>query len=344
MKHAIHWAAATFVVSAAFALAAGLGQPARAQDDETFVVPESMANVPESPDPIKFPLWEWTGHHISQMIAGEILKRMGYNVEYIHTAEIPSVPAIQEGSLHASMEYWVGNNRVKFFKATQQGGGAEDLGYLGLAPRETWYYPPYVEKDCPGLPDYNALNQCKELFSTTETFPQGRFLDYPAEWVINNDKRLAALGVDFALVRSGGEGAMITEIESAYARQAPLLVQFWSPHWLLSKYDLKEVKLPPWEPACEEDPAWGVNPDATYDCDIPIQEIKKLIWGGLREKWPAAHRLLRNVQITNDIQNALVLKVDVEGQKIEDVVKTWLDENTHIWRWWVKDALMNPGA
>ena len=166
MAYRIVSLAAGAIAVGALSLALGPVPPALAQDDD-FVVPESMATVPESPDPIKLPLWEWTGHQVSQYIAGEILKRMGYNVEYIHTAEIPSVPAIMEGSLHVSMEYWVGNNRVKFFKATQRGGGAEDLGYLGLAPRETWYYPAYVEEQCPGLPDWQALNKCKDLFATT---------------------------------------------------------------------------------------------------------------------------------------------------------------------------------
>ena len=317
--------------------------PATLAQDDDFVVPESMTNVPESPDPIKLPLWEWTGHQTGQYIAGELLKRMGYNVEYVHAGEIPSVPAIQEGSLHVSMEYWVGNNRIKFFKATQQDGGAEDLGYLGLAPFEGWYYPPYVEEACPGLPDWRALNDCKDIFSTTETFPQGRFLDYPAEWVANNDKRIEALGIDYMLVRSGGEGALITEIESAYARKAPLLVQFWQPHWALSKFDMNVVELPPHTLACEEDPSWGPNPDATFDCSIPVQEIKKLVWAGLRDKWPGAHRFLRNVRITNEIQNAMVLKIDVDGEKIEDVVAEWIDNNESTWSWWVKDALRNPG-
>jgi glycine betaine/proline transport system substrate-binding protein len=313
-----------------------------AQDDD-FVVPDAMTTVPESPDPIMLPLWEWTGHHISQMITGEVLKKMGYTVEYVHTAEIPSVPAIQEGSLHASMEYWVANNREKFFKATQEGGGAQDLGYLGLVPMETWYYPAYVEEQCPGLPDYKALNDCKDLFATAETLPQGRFLDYPAEWVTNNDQRVAALGLDFALVRSGGEGSLITEIDSAYARKAPLVLQFWTPHWVFNKYDLKPVALPDWEPACTEDPAWGSNPDATFDCNMPPGEVKKLVWAGVRDKWPGAYRLMRNVQITNAVQNALVLQVDVEGKDIDAVVQAWIDENQDIWRWWIKDALMNPG-
>ena len=216
--------------------------PGTLAQEEEFVVPDAMADVPESTDPIKFPLWEWTGHQVSQYIGGELLKRMGYNVEFVHAGEIPSVSAIQEGTLHVSLEYWAsGPNRVKFFKATQQGGGAEDLGYLGIVPNEGWFYPSYMEEDCPGLPDWHALNDCAELFSTTETFPQGRFLDYPAEWLADNDKRIAALGLNYTLVRSGGEGSLITEIESAYARKAPVLLMFWSPQWVFAKYDLKTI-------------------------------------------------------------------------------------------------------
>ena len=63
----------------------------------------------------------------------------------------------------------------------------------------------------------------------------------------------------------------------------------------------------------------------------------------MRDKWPAAHRLLRNFQITNEDQNALVLKIDVEGQKLEDVVAEWLEENERKWGLWVKDAKYNPG-
>jgi glycine betaine/proline transport system substrate-binding protein len=77
---------------------------------------------------------------------------------------------------------------------------------------------------------------------------------------------------------------------------------------------------------------------------MPPGEVKKLVWAGVKDKWPGAYRLLRNVQITNDIQNNLVLQVDVEGKDMNEVVKTWLDENEHVWRWWIKDALMNPGA
>ena len=322
-------------------LAIGVFPSAFAQDETT--APESIAVVPESPDAIKLPLWEWTGHHVVQTITGEILKHMGYNVEFVHAGEIPSHPAIAAGELHASMEVWVSGRRVEFFHNTH-GKGGEDLGYLGLAPGEGWFYPPYVEEQCPGLPDWRALNDCAELFSVPETFPKGRFLDYPAEWAVPNDQRIEALDLNYQIVKSGGEGSLITEIESAYARKAPLLLIFWAPHWAFNKYQLNRVQFPPYEITCEEDPAWGLNKDAVWDCDLPAQEIKKYAWAGVKDKWPAAYRLMRNVRITNDIQEALMLKIDVEGGKLENVVADWLKENEIMWRAWVKDAMLNPGS
>ena len=318
-------------------LLAAASIPAAAEEE---VVP--LAKVPESPDPIILPLYEWTGHHVTQMVTGEVLKRMGYNVEYRVTGNVAATVAIPQGELHADMEFWVNNLRVQFLKDTH-GGGAEDLGHLGLAPGEGWFYPAYVEEMCPGLPDWKALNECAEVFAVPETLPQGRFLDYPAEWQAHNDTRIEALALDYRIVPSGGEGSLITEVESAYARKAPLLLMFWEPHWLFSKYDLKRVALPAHSAACEEDPEWGVNPNAVWDCDLPAQETKKFLWEGVREKWPAAHRLMRNVRVTNDEQNAMVIKIDVDGEKTEDVVTAWIDANESTWRWWVKDALLNPG-
>jgi len=311
-----------------------------ASEDEE--IPDSVAVTPESTDPIKLPMWEWTGHHVTQMLAGEILKTMGYNVEYPHVGEHPSIPLITSGELAGSIEYWVSTNRVKFYKATQLQGG-EDMGYLGLAPGQAWYYPSYVEEQCPGLPDWTALNDCAELFASDETFPNGRFLDYPAEWLLYNQERIDALGLDYTPVRSSGEGSLITEIESAYARKAPLLVMFWSPHWIFSKFDLKPIKFPTHEVECQTDPSWGINPDAIYDCGTPVEEIKKLMWGGIREKWPAAYRLIRNFTLDNDAQNAMVMKIDVDGEKLEDVIAQWMDDNQDVWRPWVKDAMYNPG-
>ena len=69
-----------------------------AADEEFDEIPDAIAVTPESTDPIKLPLWEWTGHHVSQMLAGEILKTMGYNVEYVHVGGSRRYPRSEAAS------------------------------------------------------------------------------------------------------------------------------------------------------------------------------------------------------------------------------------------------------
>ena len=38
---------------------------------------------PESKDPIKLTLHDWTGQLITTQIMGEVLKKAGYNIEYV---------------------------------------------------------------------------------------------------------------------------------------------------------------------------------------------------------------------------------------------------------------------
>src|SRR5580765_557720 len=75
----------------AVAVALSLGGQARA------------GSVPESTDPIKLAINEWTGQHITTYIAGEILTRMGYRVEYVTAGSYPQYTGIADGSLTATL-------------------------------------------------------------------------------------------------------------------------------------------------------------------------------------------------------------------------------------------------
>ena len=52
------------------------------------------SNIPESSDPIKIVINDWTGQHVSTKLAGEVLKKMGYNVEYVSAGALPMLAAI----------------------------------------------------------------------------------------------------------------------------------------------------------------------------------------------------------------------------------------------------------
>ena len=158
------------------------------------VATNAQAAVPESQDPIKLAINEWTGQHISTHVAGEILKRMGYNVEYVTAGYYPQMQAIEDNTISATLEIWSSNIGEHYDKALASGNVVE-LGDLGLVPVESWYYNDAAKAKCPGLPNYKALNDCVEAFANAETFPKGRFVDYPADWGTSNVDRIAGLEV-----------------------------------------------------------------------------------------------------------------------------------------------------
>lgn len=292
---------------------------------------------PESSDPIRLTINEWTGQTITTHIAGGILKDMGYNVEYVVAGYFPQMIALQDGSVTAALEIWTTNIADALDNALAT-NNVVDLGPLGLAPVETWFYTPFAEEKCPGLPAWTALKECAEAFATIDTMPEGRLLDYPADWGTTNGDRLKALDLPFTAIPAGSEGALVAEIRAAFAREEPLLVMFFSPHWLFNDTDLRQVELPPYEDGCFDDPAVGINPDATYDCDFVRGDVRKVVWAGMKDKWPAAERLLSALTIDNEAQIPLITQIDMDGKSLEEVAEGWRNENADLIQSWVDAA------
>ena len=210
-------------------------------------------------DSIKLAVNEWTGQHITTRVAGEILARMGYKVEYVTAGYYPQMTALQDNTVSATLEIW-SSNIGEHYDTALASGKVVELGDLGLSPVETWHFNPAAKEKCPGLPDWNALQDCAEVFANAETFPNGRLVDYPADWGTSNVDRIKGLGLSYVSVPAGSEGALVAEIRAANAKKQPLLVMFWSPHWLFAVEELEIVDLPTYQAGCHDDPKVGVNP------------------------------------------------------------------------------------
>jgi len=301
-------------------------------------VSPASAEVPESSDPIKLAINEWTGQVITTHIAGEILQRMGYNVEYTTAGYLPQFEAIQDGTVTASLEIW-SNNVGDAYTTAEATGNIEDIGDLGLNAGEQWIYPKYMEEQCPGLPALDAFIACADQFSTPETFPNGRLLDYPLDWGARNADVIAAMQLPYTSVPGGSEGAMVAEFKAAYERQEPIVMMFWTPHWLYADVEVGAVDLPAFDPACESDAAWGTNPDATGDCLYEQPTTFKVAWSGMKDEWPAAYRFLSTFTLEAEDQIPLISKVDAQGMDMDAVIKEWVDANEAKWRPMVDAAL-----
>lgn len=282
-------------------------------------------------DPIKLAINEWTGQHVSTHVAGDMLEAAGYKVEYVTAGYMNMYQAMADGELHGAMEIWSSNVSEDYAKKVADGGVVE-LGNLELDAKEGLAYPAHVADLCPGLPAWEALRDCAMTFATAETIPQGRLVDYPADWGTPGADRMTGFDLPFKAVPAGSEGALITELRASTEKKSPLLIVFWQPHWAMSAYDVKFVDLPIGNDECFNDASWGSNPNATHDCDFSATRIFKAGWAGMEEKWPAAFEILSNYTLSVDAQQPMMGAIDVDGGNIEDVVAAWMAENEAKWK------------
>jgi glycine betaine/proline transport system substrate-binding protein len=290
----------------------------------------------ESADPIKLTLHDWTGQLITTQIMGEVLRKAGYNVEYVQADYLAQFAGIETGDLTVAMELWDTTAR-EALDASVATGNTENLGPTGMSAKEEWWYPLYMKEQCPGLPNWEALLEpaCAEAFSTPETAPKGRYLGGPVTWGGYDEERIAALDLPFEVIHAGTDAALFAELESAYQRKAPIILWIYAPHWAPVKYEGEFVEFPTYEPACYSDPAWGLNADATHDCGKPFGEIWKAGWVGMKDKWPGAHKAVQAFALDNATMGALVTEVDLNGKSVETVVAEWMAANEATWKAWI---------
>lgn len=288
----------------------------------------------ESTDPIKMTLHDWSGQLITTTLMGEVLKEAGYNVEYVQADYIAQFAGLKTGDLHVAMELWETTAREAMDEAFAT-GKVVSLGETGMQAIEEWWYPAYMEERCPGLPNWEALKDCADAFSTPETAPMGRYLGGPVTWGGFDDERVEALGLDFEVVHAGTDAALFAELEAAYQREDPIMLWVYSPHWAPAKFKGSYVQFPPYSAECYNDPSVGINPNAAYDCGKPSGPIWKASWAGLADKWPNAEKAIKNFKISNEDMGAMVADVDLNGKSVDETVAAWMADHKDTWSAWI---------
>lgn len=288
-----------------------------------------LAGAAPADEAVKIAINEWTGQALSAKIAGALFQEMGLEVEYVTAGAVPQFAAFADGSLHVNPETW-SNNLGDIFPKAVESGDIVIVGNLGLEPKEGWFYPPYMEDKCPGLPDYSALYDCAQAFAAADTFPNGRLITYPADWGTRSTDLVAAIDLPFQPVAGGSEGAMVAEMKAAVAAEQPMIMMFWQPHWIFADIDLNLVEWDRYSADCESGPQ--SRGDA---CGFAQAEVQKIASKGFRDSHPAAYAAYEKMSLSNDLQNALIKKVDQDGMSVEDAVAEWMAANESTWKSWV---------
>ncbi len=275
---------------------------------------------------------DWASQAVMTHIAAQLLRRFGYDTTTILVTSDEQWGLFKYAKADVQLELWEGTMRA-MFERMQKRKLVIDIGNHKATTREEWWYPNYVEKQCPGLPDWKALKKCWKIFIHQETAPLGRYLSGP--WEKPDAARIRALGLRFRVKRTSEQG-LIDALIQAHKTQQPIVLFNWSPNWLQLKYPGTFVEFPKWSRECEQDPSWGINPDLSYDCGNPQSGwLKKIVHADFYSASPCAVAVLKKISFDDKALENFFLQAQ-EGKNTIAIAEEWLSLNPATWKQWIK--------
>nr|BFE87322.1 hypothetical protein GCM10020093_099230 [Planobispora longispora] len=136
------------------------------------------------------------------------------------------------------------------------------------------------------------------------------------------------LDLDYKVVYSGSEDALIKAARRATEKREPLLLYFYEPQWLFSQVKLVKINLPPYAIGCDADPK-------KVSCDYPPYLLDKIVSRRFADTGGKAYELVRNFSWTNEQQNAVASDIAQKGLTAEQAAAKWIDANQIVWKDWM---------
>jgi glycine betaine/proline transport system substrate-binding protein len=303
----------------------------------TFLTPISQA-TDDTAKPITILTLDWTSQVVMSHIFGKLLEHKGYSIKYLNKPSDSQWFLLSSENAHLQVEVWEGSMAERFDNLVSR-KLIIDAGTHDAKTREEWWYPDYVEEDCPGLPDWRALNNCASLF--TEGGTKGLY--YTGPWEKPDRARIRALHLDFDIVTLSNSDELRRKLESAIKDKKPVMIFNWTPNWVEAVYQGHFVEFPDYAPECETEKSWGINKNLNWDCGNPKDGwLKKAVSKNFPDDWPCALQLVKAISFDNKEISETAALVEVSGLSAEQAAQRWLEQNHPRWQNWLESSQCQP--
>ena len=269
----------------------------------------------------------WAGYEASAAVVAYLMKsQLGLNVRTVKLTELDSWKGFEQGTVDVIIEDWGHDAEKK--KYIDQKHVAVTAGTNGNIGVIGWYVPEWMAEKYPDITDYRNLNKYASLFRTTKSDGKGQLLDGDPSYVTNDEALVQNLNLNYKVVYSGSEDALIRAMKRATSQRKPLLMYFYEPQWLFSQMKMVKINLPPYAIGCDADAK-------KVACDYPPYLLDKIVSARFARTGGAAYELVRNFNWTNDNQNAVANDIVNNGLTPDQAAKKWVDANKIIWKDWI---------
>ncbi|MAG76495.1 MAG: glycine/betaine ABC transporter substrate-binding protein [Colwelliaceae bacterium] len=212
---------------------------------------------------VSIPLNEWSSQRVLSKALGKVISDAGTPVEYVEINVEDQWGALKRGAIHFQIEVWEPSMKEPFNALVAQNDIVE-MGTHEATVIEDWWYPKYVEKYCPLLPDWKALNECIAIFKESPSDTKGVYHGGP--WDYGDADIIRALNINFEINRFPNSVELWKQLNIALEQEQPIVLLNWSPNWTDKYAKGSFIKFPEYHEQCETDPDWGLNKKYVKDC------------------------------------------------------------------------------
>lgn len=291
-----------------------------------FVSPQESSKI------TKIALNNWESQVVLSHVTGKLLSEHGIPVEYVKVKVDNQWVAFSKGLIDVQIEIWEGTMKESFDNAIIK-GYLVDAGSHDAISREDWWYPNYVQADCPNLPNWQTLNDCKAIFSETNNSQKGTY--YTGPWEHHEGAKIRALNLEFKIKHLKDSNELWEQIIKAANNKQPILIFNWTPNWTDVRMPGNFIEFPEYTEDCEITPSRGINKYLTYDCGNPRNGwIKKGISYQLINSQPCAAKIIKRINFSSEMIGEASALIIVDKLSIADAVNQWILKFNKSWTSW----------
>ena len=266
----------------------------------------------------------WTGYTASAQVITNVAEAAGCTITQTELAEnAVTYDAMEAGTIDLEVEDWGGGRWQEWADrgAVVELGTDGNIGHIGM------FVPKWMAEQYPDITDSANLNKYADLFVTPESKGKGAWLEGPPDYTTIGEKQIAANKLNYTLIPTGSEQALIDAFTKGTNDKTPVLGYWWAPHYLLAQLGLVEVKFPASD--------WTDPAMASGLTGHPEQELQKLASKRLAESTDAFGKIAKNFKWTNEDQNAVAADI-AGGMDPKEAAQKWIDANADTVASWTK--------
>ena len=270
----------------------------------------------------------WVGYEADAAVIQYVAqKNLGCTVTEKNLTEQVSWQGFGTGDVDVILEDWGHPDLAKKYITDQK--VAEFIGQTGNVGQIGWFVDPWLAKAHPDITNWQNLNKYASLFKSSESGGKGALLDGDPSYVTNDAALVKNLKLNYKVVYTGSEAALITAFRQGEQQHKPVIGYFYSPQWFLSEVPLVKVNLPKYTTGCDANPA-------TIKCDYPTTPLPKVATTKFMNSGSPAATLIKNFHWTNDDQDTVAKYISADHMSQSQAAQKWVSANQSLVTQWLQ--------